>query len=105
MNQTIVKLEKSNRKGKKFKATIRSPGIYKTVHFGSSDYEDYTTHKDIFRKNNYIARHSKILKKDGTRAIDDIFSPSWFSMWLLWNKPTLKESIKALEENGIKFIF
>ena len=31
----------------------------KTIHFGATGYEDFTTHKDEKRKQNYTTRHKK----------------------------------------------
>lgn len=62
-----VVYQKSTRKDKKF-MTKDTEG--KIVHFGASGYQDYTEHKDPERRDNYRKRHSKILLKDGTRAVD-----------------------------------
>jgi hypothetical protein len=69
----------------------------KLIHFGSSQHENYTIHKNNERKRLYILRHSK------NENWNDIFSPGFWSRWLLWNKPTLRESIKDIERNfGVK---
>lgn len=59
----------------------------KQVKFGAQGYEDYTIHRDPVRKANYIKRHASDLR---TR---DPYRPGFLSMYLLWNKPTLAESI------------
>jgi hypothetical protein len=64
----------------------------KKVKFGDSKYQDYTTHKDPVRKEHYIIRHSK-------DNLDDINSAGFWSMFLLWNKKTIKQSIKDIEKN------
>ena len=51
-----IVISKSDNKHKKFKAIIDGK---KTVHFGAKGYDDFTTHKDQDRKDNYIARHKK----------------------------------------------
>lgn len=89
-------LYKSHRENKKY--LILTPGN-RMIHFGAEGYSDYTNHKDDDRKQRYIDRHSKILKKDGSRAIDDINSPSFWSLNLLWNKKTLKQSIRDTQKN------
>lgn len=104
-----VVLEKSKRPAKKFQVSFYEDETLfnkvKTVHFGSAGYEDFLNHKDIERRERYKARHSKIFKKDGKRAVDDIFSPSFWALHLLWNKPTLEESIKDMEKKfSMKFI-
>ena len=56
--------------------------------FGAAGYSDFTKHKDKKRRESYIRRHRKDLQtRDPTRA-------GYLSMFLLWNKTTLKESIK-----------
>ena len=49
---------KSDKPEKKY-YIITSTG--KKLHFGSSDYQDFTQHKDEDRKNSYIKRHQKNL--------------------------------------------
>ncbi len=66
----------------------------KVVKFGAVGYEDFTIHKDEQRKERYIKRHEK--NEDWTKS-SGIYTPGWWSRFLLWNKPTLKESIKDIE--------
>ena len=70
---------------KKFTALINDK---KTIHFGAKLYEDYTIHGDDKRKKAYLSRH----KHDNAQ---NPLYPSFYSTNLLWNKPTLKESIQA----------
>ena len=80
MNIVITPSTKTN---KKFKVVIDDK---KTIHFGDSRYQDFTLHKDPERKKAYLARHKK----------DNSTNPNYagfYSSNLLWNKPTLKESI------------
>lgn len=103
----IVLLKKSTRKDKKYMVEYIYKGIKYMVHFGGikqngKPYEDYTIHKDPKRKKLYIDRHSKesnrwIHKKENLKY------PSYLSRWLLWNKPTLKDSINDIE-NKLKII-
>ena len=67
----------------------------KTIHFGSKIpfYEDYTIHKDPDRKQRYIDRH----KTNEDWSIQGIQTAGFWSRWLLWNEPTIKESIKSIE--------
>ena len=77
-------IKKSNNQNKKFTAVIDNGK--KTVHFGAKLYEDYTHHKDDKRKKAYLARHKH----------DNYTNPNYASFYstnLLWNKPTLKQSI------------
>lgn len=59
----------------------------KTTHFGASGYSDYIHHKDPERKQRYINRHRK------NENWKDPFSAGALSLYILWNKPTLKSSI------------
>ena len=85
-----VSIGKSTRQGKKMVAVFydEAKKKIKTTHFGASGYEDYTTHGEIQRKMNYIARHKD--REDW----NDYMSSGSLSRWILWNKPTLSESIK-----------
>ena len=51
---------------------------HKMIHFGSSNYEDYTKHHDEKRRMNFNKRNWKW-------ANAPAYSPSWLSYWLLWN--------------------
>ena len=82
-----IEISKSSRKNKKYKAVIDGKN---EVHFGHSSYQDFTTHKDPKRRENYIARH-KGSGQDWSKA--NIASPSWMSRYILWEKPTLKGAI------------
>jgi hypothetical protein len=71
----------------------------KVVRFGASDYEDYTKHKDVARKALYLSRHHK----EDWANLDK--AGAW-SRWILWNKPTLKGSMRDMERRfGIKISF
>lgn len=80
-----VKLLKSTRKDKKYMMIFDNN---KTVHFGASGYEDFTTHKDEERKKNYIKRHEK------NEDFNNPYTAGAMSRWILWNKPTIEESFK-----------
>jgi Family of unknown function (DUF5754) len=64
------------------------------VLFGAKGYSNYTIHKDPLRKQRYITRHQK--KEDWTRR--GAFTPGFWSRWVLWNKPTLKNSLKVAKK-------
>jgi len=49
----VITLKRSANKQKKFDAIFPD----KKVSFGARGYEDYTTHKDPKRKENYLKRH------------------------------------------------
>lgn len=92
-------LYKSDRPDKKYKIVISNPdnNRNKTIFFGASNYDDYTIHKDKDRKRRYISRHS--LKENW----NDPRTAGFYSRFILWNKPTIKESIKDIKRRfGIK---
>jgi hypothetical protein len=60
----------------------------KVVKFGSFGYDDYTQTGDKKQKRNYLARHRA--REDWT----DPQTPGALSRWILWNKPSLDESIE-----------
>ena len=84
-----VSIGKSTRANKKMMAIFydHTKKKIKTTHFGASGYEDYTTHGEMQRKMNYLARHKD--REDW----NDYMSSGSLSRWILWNKPTLSESI------------
>jgi len=84
-----IYLSLSEKSDKKYKVLIDG----KTIHFGGAGYSDYTKHKDSERKRRYIARH-KARENWGTSGIK---TAGFWSRWILWNKPTLKDSISATE--------
>ena len=82
-------ISKSNRKGKKFKAVIDHK---QTVHFGASGYTDFTMNKSDSKKHNYIQRHKK------NEDWNDYKTTGFYAKHILWNKPTIQESIKNVNQ-------
>ena len=77
---------KSDKAEKKFYIITKTG---KRVYFGASGYEHYSSgHKDEKRKQAYIRRHQD--REDWT--IYGIDTSGFWSRYLLWNKPTIKES-------------
>ena len=88
---TIVYLQKSNKKEKKFMVTIFKPnGNKKIVHFGATGYSDFTIHKDPERMKRYDIRHKS--RENWTKS--GIDSPGFWSKWILWSAPSLDGAIK-----------
>ena len=85
----IVEISKSSKP--KYKYDARIDGT-KTVSFGDSKYQDFTTHKDNERKQRYLDRHRKN-EKWGKDGVD---TAGFMSKKMLWNKPTLQASIADL---------
>ena len=48
-----ITIQKSTRADKKYMARVNN----KTIHFGATGYEDFTSSKDEKRKASYLARH------------------------------------------------
>ena len=83
-----MKFVKSDRDGKKMKAVFYDDNKkVKTTHFGAEGMSDYTKHKDNERKQRYLDRHKK------NENWNDYQSAGGLARWILWSKPTLKESI------------
>lgn len=72
----------SEKKGKKLRITLMNG---ETVDFGAAGSQTYLEGASEAKKRAYLARHSKIFLKDGTRAIDARYSPAWFSAKILWD--------------------
>ena len=66
----------------------------KKVYFGAAGYSDFTKHKDEARKNRYIKRHEKN-EEWGKSGID---TAGFWSRWLLWNKPTIRDSYEDIKK-------
>ena len=71
MKERIISIEPSNRKGKKYMATIQGGRV---IHFGASDYDQFKdstdigkyshkNHGDIKRRKSYFLRHSGVQYK------------------------------------------
>ena len=94
MRQVI--LQKSNDPKKKYDAIIDN----NKVSFGARGFSDFTQHKDIERKQRYIDRHRK------NENWNDLKTAGAWSKGILWNKPTMRESIASMEKKfniDIKF--
>jgi len=88
----LVSVDKSSNKNKKYVATFDlGENKTKRVHFGYSPMQDYTTHHDKQRRENYRARHHT-----GKDAKPD--TPNSLSFHLLWgNSTSLRENIKTFK--------
>ena len=82
-------LRRSRNPEKKWDAVFEKDGKEKVVAFGAKGYSDFTKHKNTTRKARYIKRHSGMgehWNKPDT--------PGALSRWILWNKPSLKGSLR-----------
>ena len=94
MVKTVVYLQKSDKKDKKYKVTITSECKNKTVYFGASGYSDYTKHKDKERMERYNIRHRS--RENWTKS--GIKKAGFWSKWLLWSKPSLSSAKSYIEK-------
>ena len=62
--------------------------IKKTIHFGQAGYQDFTIHKNEERKERYLARRRK------NEQSNNPLTTSFYATNILWNKPTISESIR-----------
>lgn len=89
MKLRLKTIRRSHRPEKKFDAVFESNGREKVVPFGQRGYSDFTKHKNVTRRARYLNRHSGMgehWNKPDT--------PGALSRWILWNKPTLRGSIR-----------
>jgi len=85
--------KKSTRPGKKLMVEVTRGDKKRTVHFGDKSMQHYKDktgiwkskdHGDVERRKSFRSRSSGIKKKDGSRAIDDPFSPAYHAYRILW---------------------
>ena len=84
-----ISLKRSNKPDKKYMVKIDN----KTIHFGSRGMSDFTKNKDPERKRLYILRHKK--RENWNKS--GIKTAGFWSKNILWNKPTIRESVKNTE--------
>lgn len=75
-------------KGKgKFKMSVyvkNDKGKPKLIHFGNTDFEDFTQHKDEKRRKSYLARAKGIKDKEGNLTYKDKNSKNYWAIRTLW---------------------
>ena len=97
----LCSIEESASKGKKYDAIFREKSCpcsrkespkcgseEKRVSFGAAGMSDYTIHKDPARKERYLKRHAGM-----NEDWNDPMTAGALSRWILWNKPSFKDSI------------
>lgn len=83
-----VILQKSTNPKKKYMVVVQSSDRKKTIHFGANGMSDFTHHHDEDRKQRYINRHKK------NENFNNPFTAGFWALNILWNKPTIGESIE-----------
>ncbi len=87
-----MKVEKSDRKNKRFVAIFNNG---KRIHFGFKGGSTYIDHKDKEKRKNYRARHEVLEKK----FYSDPYRPATLSRFILWGEATnLNQAIKDYEK-------
>lgn len=89
----MIVLTNSDRKGKRYMVIVDG----KKIHFSSSEHENYTMHKDNERKQRYIKRHIKEKKRWHHLKVN-LMHPSYWSRWVSWNRPTIRDSVRDIEK-------
>ena len=78
-------IKPSSKPDKKYTAVIDNK---KSIHFGQKGASDYTQHKNPERKKLYENRHKK------NENWNDPSTAGFYAKNILWNKPTITESVK-----------
>ena len=86
----LLRLKKADDGVHKFVAVLEDGSDIHNIAFGAKGYSDFSKHKDETRKSSYIARHK--VREDWTK--DGVLTSGFWSRWILWNKPTLEDSVK-----------
>ena len=73
----------SKRKGKKYVVYLPNG---KKIHFGSSKYADYLTHRDKERRDKYLNRAKSIRNERGELTYKNPETANYWSVNLLWQK-------------------
>jgi hypothetical protein len=95
-----VIIKKSSKANKKLDAIVDGK---KTISFGQKGYSDYTIHKDSDRKERYINRH----KEKENWGLSGIETAGFYAKNILWNKKTIPESVKDLNNKykSVHFVY
>ena len=83
----------------KFSVQLFDSNFSRVINFGDKKYEDYTKHNDETRKKSYISRHAK------NENWADPLTAGFWSRWLLWNTPNIRDSMRFITDKfGIIFV-
>lgn len=85
----LVKVVKSKKPRKKYDAVFDDGDV---VSFGATGYSDFTQHHDESRKKAYMRRHKRQEDWSNPKTAGTL------SRYILWNKPTLSESVKDFKQ-------
>ena len=93
----VLKMKKLKEGKKKYEIIFEKDGRKYVRKFGAAGMSDYTKHKDKERRERYISRHKKDLRTK------DPMAPGYLSMYILWNKPTIKGSLEDYKKRLKKY--
>jgi len=88
----FVRLRRSRNPAKKWDVILsddKDNGKEYIIAFGARGMSDFTKHGDTDRRQRYLDRHRP--REDWTAT--GLLTPGFWSRWLLWNQPTLEESL------------
>ena len=84
INKPLYTPIKSTKKGKKMMVYVMKDGKKRLIHFGDSNMQDFTQHKDEARRKSYLARSGGIRNKQGKLTKNDKNSANYWSRKILW---------------------
>lgn len=91
---TLKSIHKSRRKEKKWDAVfVTQEGKEIRTAFGQRGYSDFTKNKNVTRRARYLDRHRGM-----NENWNDPTSAGALSRWILWNKPTIKGSVRDFKK-------
>lgn len=91
MSIRFLGITKSDRPEKKYYAEFESEGRVRRTYFGAAGMKDFTSFSPVEReerKRRYLARHKT------SENWSNPESAGALSRWILWNKPTVSESLR-----------
>jgi hypothetical protein len=86
-----ILLEPSPNTQKKFRVSFPDDTH---IDFGASGYQDFTQTHNLIAKKAYISRH----RSRENWTLEGVHTRGFWSRWILWNKPTIQESIKDVNQ-------
>ena len=87
-----VQLTKSPRWDKKWRVIFEDGS---SVNFGQKGYSDFTLHGNPERMERYVKRHAHMGE---TWSKSGVKTAGFWSRWLLWSKPNLKDAMKLINK-------
>ena len=75
---------KAKAKGKRMAVYVMRNGKKKKINFGSTDYSNFTQHKNKARRRSYLARSAGIKNRQGNLTKDDKNTSNYWSRRVGW---------------------